>query len=759
MRTKLGLCILTAAMTAGAYALGLSAQAEPSASGRSLIAETISDDSLVTLTHNTRPEAMVATNDRGRMSDNVHLGGLQLLLRRSDAQETAFDKVLSDLHNPKSPSFHHWLTNAEVGERFGLGQEDMNKITGWLDSHGLHVDGIQPDHTFVSFSGSAGAVSSTFHTEIHYLTVNGEQHFANMSDPRIPAALAGAVAGVVAIHDFHGHPNAIRKMTKSSAALGPHKNGTGGSGSSQFQYITPADLATIYDFKSVLNSGITGQGQTVVVVEDTNLYKVADWSIFRAVMGLSGYTHGSLTQAHPQGAAVCATPTVNGDEDEATIDVDYATASAPNAAIVMASCTDTGPGNVGFGGLKAIQNMIAPSNHPTIFSMSYGECEAANGATANAAFNTTMQTAASEGVSVFVSSGDESAVSCDSNRTAATHGIGVSGWMSSPWDISVGGTDFADFPMSCPISGYPANYPQCVSQYWNSTNSAGFESAKSYIPEIPWDDSCASSVWSNWEGFPAHSTPSTASCNFSGVSSSGLLTTGSGSGGPSGCATGTPATASEVGGSCAGWPKPDYQQLGTQGSVADGVRDTPDVALFASNGFWNHYYPICDSNPSLGTGGGCLTANPFNWAGFGGTSVSTPIWAGIQALVNQKTGQSWGNVNEQLYAFAHAEYGSSGNANCNSSTSPSSHSAACVFHDLTSGDFDVNCTVLGRAPNTTTHNCLIITATGANGLGSLSNSAFQDMYAAAPGWDFTSGNGTPDVANLLKAFAALPAPT
>src|SRR5208282_4108436 len=80
--------------------------------------------------------------------------------------------------------------------------------------------------------------------------------------------------------------------------------------------------------------------------------------------------------------------------------------------------------------------------------------------------------------------------------------------------------------------------------------------------------------------------------------SSELLTTGSGSGGPSNCATGAPTTsgAPASGGTCAGYAKPSWQSV--VGNPSDGVRDIPDVALMAANGVWNHFYMICMSNPA-----------------------------------------------------------------------------------------------------------------------------------------------------------------
>ncbi|MEI9974543.1 MAG: hypothetical protein WDO73_22350 [Ignavibacteriota bacterium] len=242
---------------------------------------------------------------------------------------------------------------------------------------------------------------------------------------------------------------------------------------------------------------------------------------------------------------------------------------------MVATCANT---RTTFGGLIAIQNLLTKTPLPQVISVSYGECEAENGAAANAAYNTTFQNASLAGVSVFVAAGDEGSASCDAGATGATHGIGISGFASTPNNIAVGGTDFTD------------TYSGTTAQFWNSTNTATYGSAKSYIPETPWNDSCAGSLLSQYLGY---NTPygSNGFCNSTTANQDGLLSVSGGSGGPSGCATGSPAMSGVISGSCKPYAKPSWQT-----GFGDGVRDIPDVSLFAANGLWGHYYPICYSD-------------------------------------------------------------------------------------------------------------------------------------------------------------------
>jgi hypothetical protein len=694
-----------------------------------LISQSVDESKLVTLPGNTRPEAN-AKFDGGRVADSYPMEHMMLQLKRSPEQERELQQLLEGLTDSSSPNFHHWLTAKKFGERFGLAQQDLDTITRWLESHGLKVNVVYENGVLIDFSGTAGQVRSAFHTDIHHLNVKNEKHIANMSDPQIPAALEPAVAGVVSLHDF-----LPRSMYK------PRANYTFDNG---YYAVVPADLATIYNLNPLFKAGISGQGQTIVLIEDSDVYNTADWTTFRSTFGLSSYTGGSLTQIHPHpanGSNNCIDPGANGNDTEATLDVEYASAAAPSAVIELASCADTG---ITFGGLIALQNVVNGGAPPALVSVSYGECEAYNGATSNAAYNAVYQQAVIEGISVFVSAGDDGASSCAGNNPWTITGIGVSGFASTPYNVAVGGTDFGD------------TYAGTNSTYWSSTNSSTYESALSYVPEIPWNDSCASQLISEYEGY-------SVSYGYDGFCYSAMgigdYITAAGSGGPSGCATGTPSQPGIVGGKCAGWPKPSWQSL--VGVPSDGVRDLPDVSLFAANGVWGHYYLFCFSDPN-NYGAPCSGA-PDTWAGAGGTSFASPIMAGIQALVNQKTGERQGNPNPVYYSLAASEYGTSGDSSCNS-TLGNAASSSCVFYDVTLGDIDIDCQAVSYSSMGLGEmfDCYWPTWRDSSpndpNVGSLTtdttNNSYQAAYASTTGWDFATGIGTINAANLVNNWPA-----
>ena len=691
-------CIFTLCCT-----LTIAAAAPPP---RDLIKEPIDPTRLHTLAGNTRSEAN-SQNDRGKVADSFPMNHMLLQLQRSPEREQELRNFIDRLHNSNSTDFHKWLTAAQFGEMYGPAPRDIAKVSAWLRAAGFTVNTTYPSGMTIDFSGTAGQVLGAFHTEIHKLSVNGSDHIANMTDPRIPAALAPVIAGVVSLSDFR--PHSLRK---------PHAQYTATSSGYTYHAIVPADLATIYDLTKAFSAGYTGQGQTIAVLEDSDIYDSSDWDTFRSVLGLSGYASGSLTAvqpAPPNGVSNCSDPGINGDDIEATLDAEWASAAAPNAAIQVAACDST---DTTFGVLIAEQNLVNATTPPQILSISYGECEAGNGAAQNALSDAAAQQAVAEGISVFAAAGDEGAAGCDSGFSAATHGIGVSGVASSPYSVAVGGTDFGD------------TYLGTVSTYWSATNTPDYGSALSYIPEIPWDDSCASSILAEYSGF-AVGYGANGYCGSIDALENGNITVGAGSGGPSGCATGAPSENLVVGGTCQGYAKPSWQS-GVSGNPSDGVRDIPDVSLFAATGVWGHYYVTCFSDP--GNDGVPCDGAPGNWGGAGGTSFASPVMAGIQALVNQKMGGSQGNPNPVYYKLA------------------ASSAASSVFHSITKGDIAVNCAgelncygvgFEGRGRATP------VTEFVGNGALSITGQSYTPAFAAASGWNFATGLGSVDAYNLI----------
>src|SRR5260370_183731 len=292
-------------------------------------------------------------------------------------------------------------------------------------------------------------------------------------------------------------------------------------------------------------------------------------------------------------------------------------------------------------------------------SESYGQCELNLGTAGNQFYNNLWQQAAAQGITAFVSSGDNGSAGCDFELEQgllppqpAKYGLQVNGLGSTPYNVSVGGTDFNDYFNS--------------TTYWNAaSNPTTLESAKGYIPETTWNDSCTNAIFGD-PSFPIHNTNPETICNNPNLSQFGGAV--GGSGGKGNCTGPTGTTVSSCSG---GYSKPVWQVA--TGVPNDGKRDLPDVSLFASNGFENSFYMMCEADISHWAA--CSTSN---FVGVGGTSASSPAFACLLALVNQKSGSRQGNPNYVLYGLAAKQSASS----CNSSTRPASNS---VINDVTSG--------------------------------------------------------------------------
>ncbi len=674
------------------------------------IVTAVDETKMVTLAHSTHRLA-VPQYDQGAVEDSMPMEHMLFQLRRSPEQEAALKQTIDELQDPHSGKYHQWLTAEEMGTKFGPAQQDIETVSQWLSLHGFQVNTVHKNGLTIDVSGTAGQVREAFHTEIHKYVVNGKQHIANASDPQIPAALAPVVAGFVALHNFMPKSALIKPVNAFTFPCNGCPDGFNG----QVQYDeAPGDLAAIYNVAPLYKAKkpITGKGQTVVVLEDTDI-NPADVATFRKAFGLSSYA-GTFTQIHP--GTGCTDPGVNVSEGEAALDAEWAGGVAPDAAVELASCADT---TTTFGAFTAAQNLLDLTKPPAIMSLSYLECEADNGPgtvdEGNAFVNNLWQQAAGEGVSVFVAAGDNGAAGCDDFDTAlvATTGIAANALASTPYNVATGGTDFLDAAEGS------------INTYWSTTNDPVGRSAKSYIPEMPWNDSCASSVLITYLG----ATSAAQFCNS--TTGEGLLDIVAGSGAPSFV-----------------YAKPSWQ-TGIIGIPSDGHRDLPDVSLFASNGFWGHAILYCMSDTTQG-GYACDFTKPINnfFNSAGGTSFTAPQFASIQALINQKAGAPQGNPDPILYDLARLEYGSAADPNtsqlkaCNSNLG-NGVASSCIFNDVTTGNNTVPCYGTNDCYGSTLNDYGIL---------SRSDTTFLQAYPTKTGWDFATGLGSINVTNLVNAW-------
>lgn len=625
--------------------------------------------------------------DKGEVEESFAAQRLILLLKRSPQQERDLEQFLEESHTQGTANYHKWLTPAEFGKRFGAADSDIAAVRAWLESHGLTVNQVHPGRTAIEFSGTAAQVKEAFQTEIHKYANSKVSGYANDRDPQIPEAFADLVSGISPMNSFHARPM-VQVAGKTSYDVKTHQAAREWTYPEGNGYLilelAPGDFAVQYDVASVYKAGTTGAGQSIGIISASNV----DLSLVNA------YRKLFKLPANPLRVVIDGEdPGENGAATEAYLDVEQSGAVAPNAKVVLyASAGSLLTDPLITSALRAIDDNLV-----SVTSMSYGTCEAALGASGNQAWLNVHQEAAAQGITAFVSAGDGGSAGCDDfdNESEAKYGLAVNGMGSTPYNVSVGGTDFY-------YSDYASGGNSEFNTYWNGkTSTSPVVSLKEYNPEQAWNGAFGFNI------------PDRGS--YANLLANGGGDIIAGSGGAS------KAAVYPTSGKATGYPKPIWQK--GAGVPADKVRDLPDVSLFASNG-WNYiYYPIC-ANPGDCVNIDTSAGDAVYITSVGGTSASSPAMAGIQALVNQAEGGSQGQTDYIYYALAN-----------NSST-------ANAFHDVTVGGNEVPC-VQG------TPNCVLGKS------GQTKGYYAENGYLAGAGYDLATGLGTVDVANLIKNWKSL----
>ena len=680
---------------------------------------------LVTIKGSVHPLAN-AQNDRGPASPSMQLDRLHLILKRSPDQETALRQLIQEQNTPGSPNYHKWLSPAQFAAQFGPSPQDISTVEKWLSDQGFTINNLEPGNQTLDVSGSVGQLQSAFHTQVHKYMVNGQLHYANADNPAIPAALAPVVGGFVSLNNFH-YRSYAEKLGEATydPSTGQAKPSWTISGSNGENFVlSPADYAIQYDLNPVYSTlGLKGDGQTIAIINDSNV-NIDLVNQFRTLFGLPANPPQVIIDGNDPGVDGINNPDgPNDDSVEAYLDVEWAGAVAPDATIDLVIAGDTSLEN----GLNLAAEHAVYSNVAPVVSVSFGLCELFQGSS-NAFWNSLWEQAAAQGQTVIVSTGDDGSAGCDDGAEYAVEGLAVNGLASTPYDVAVGGTDF-----------YYSGGASQLGTYWNTTASntkptISINASKAPIPEQPWNSSQYGLDLFNY--YTANGSSATTVAAGSGGASSAALCSGSYTG-----------TFNSSNGFCSvkptGYAKPAWQS-GITGIPGDGVRDLPDVSLFASNGANNSYYPIC------ATDGDCQPASAGGTVqiyGVGGTSAAAPSFAGIMALVNQsqtlKLGspQRQGQADTILYAMK-AQF-------------------PTAFHDVTNGNNSVPCAFSVTA-SLNTPNCIAvtnpITIVDSNGNsileGQIGSGTTAD-YNAAAGYNLATGLGTVDAATLINDWGSV----
>jgi len=408
----------------------------------------VDDTRRAALPGNVSPRIQSGT-DLGTLDPSTVLPYVTLVLKPSASQQADLDQLLAQQQDPSSPDYHRWLSPEQYADRFGVSQSDINKIEAWLGQHGLTVKSVARGRNAIVFSGTAGQIGAAFGIGIHRYNVGGQQHYANNTDPTIPAAFQGVVLAIRGLDDFRMKPRLLR---------GAYPRYTYGGA----DYLAPGDVATIYNINPLYNAGIDGTGQKVAIVGQTDIY-LSDIEHFRSYFDLPAKDPTVILIPGSPDPGVLNSPS-DDELGEADLDLEFSGAVARNATIFFVNST-----NVENSLLYAVNENLAP-----VISTSYGDCELDTGSSGAQYLEQLAMQANSQGQTIFAAAGDDGALDCygDGDGTAIDNALSVDLPASLPQVTGVGGTQFNEGGGT----------------YWSSTNSGNQSSALGYIPETAWNE-------------------------------------------------------------------------------------------------------------------------------------------------------------------------------------------------------------------------------------------------------------------------------
>jgi len=321
-------------------------------------------------------------------------------------------RFLTELTDPASPNYHHFIDAAMFGERFGVSRAILDRASAQLARDGVQITGSYPQRTAVDVRASAGTIDRVFDVRLmDWRGADRRVFHAPLSTPTVPGDLSQAVSAVAGL-------DGTAFVTDDSAAI---------------QGLAPATARSVYDIEPLFAQRVTGQGENIAVVEFAQ-FDQSDVDGFDQQFNLPAVT--------PVGVAVDggATDTSSSSEAEANLDLEVAHEIAPSAQLLDYNAPQaTSSGADAFGD---IVDRITADGRARVVSDSWGSCEPETPRADIQRDERALEAAAARGVSVFVAAGDTGAYTCQQDKDS-DHRLSVSWPSSSPFAISVGGTSLS----------------------------------------------------------------------------------------------------------------------------------------------------------------------------------------------------------------------------------------------------------------------------------------------------------------------------
>jgi subtilase family serine protease len=609
------------------------------------------------------PAWVASASDQGPLAATAPLT-LTVVLARAPQVQSALDQLVLDQQNPASPYYRQWLTPQQIGAAFGPTQNDLDAVTAWLTASGYQVGPIAANRIMIEVTAPVQVVESTLHTSLHAFLLPAGASYDTVRAPLTEPSVPAALRPVIsAIVGLTDVP--AHTHSRVTPVPVPPANQAAPSGVS---------AKAKPEFTLGSSSHLVAPADFAAIYDLNPVYSAGTTGTGQRVMIIGGSRlppADLATWENLSGLPVASPNYIVGPGF--TDPGETQDGNEVEGVIDFERVYGTAPGAgvdqvIASGWLSGstnfnLQSYAIDTVNDPVMSMSFGSCEALQPLSYLSQINTLYQQGAAEGISIFASSGDSGVEGC--------HGL----TNNAQDQVLVSISDICSSPYVTCVGGTEFNDANPAS-YWGASNGTGSESALSYIPEGAWND-------------------------------------------PSSTQSGTTvyAPASTGGGFSTTQPKPAFQSA--PGVPSDGHRDVPDVSFSAS---LHDGYVAC---LTFSNDESCLAGGYY--ADVGGTSASAPSWAGVAALLIQRSAGRVGNLNPLLYTTA--------------TQSPS------VFHDATPASSGV-----------TICNVAVPSLCNNSDPSSTALTGGTEGYALTSGYDLATGLGSIDVAQFL-AVAGLPVPT
>jgi len=324
--------------------------------------------------------------------------------------------LLSNLNNPHSSLYHHYLSPQQFAARFAPTAAQQQQVISYLHSQGFAVASVSSNGLLIDASADVAQVEAAFAVKINNYQIGARKFYANASAPVVPSAVSSLITSIGGMDNsthmrplYHLKAQGGKQVAHSAKA----KQAMAGFG--------PTDLLSAYNGTPLQQAGIKGSGQTVAVFE-LDGYQPSDIAQYLQTYNLGTPSITNVLVDGFNGAA-------GAGAIEVELDIEVVAAMAPSAAQIVYQGPNTTQG------VNDTYNKIVTDNKAQIASISWGECETQSGAAELQTLDGIFKQGAAQGISMFSASGDSGAYDCNDSNLA------VDSPASDPYVIGVGGTN------------------------------------------------------------------------------------------------------------------------------------------------------------------------------------------------------------------------------------------------------------------------------------------------------------------------------